>query len=765
MKKKLIFYSLVAGLSVSACAAAVIFASRFKNKALKTDAQTVTLESGDFGADLDTDYQELVTNDGIPGKDAPVLQYYLAKTDGSDNLVLAPSGRVYNYDGEAGYSGRITDLTTLTVSFSGGSLFIQEGISGGFEFFDKKVALTSGSAYTFKSNPNHFMISNVSGSAATITSLSFTYSCSEAGFSVNRLGTTYNGKSADGDVYTFERDGSNVTVNGSIPGTIAVDSSGNFTIEIPSISTTYTGTVSSDHQTLQMEGKTGSGPDIGDLNRVYLVDDFEHYTNRGVGFTADRSTSLYTATHLRSQYYVDAVSAGTPSYLESGNSWVNTSGFGPVQKDGNGLNWRQDVVHSGNNSMTLQGRKAGWARLWTAESFNAYQHYSLGKGDKFSFWAHGAYTNPALGSYNSTNDINLRINVYYRKDTVITESNRTSTSIGTGSQNVTIPAGSDWTEYTVAIDPEKTVAGFNFMINNKDATTSAALATDFVFIPIDDITIYTTPSYAKAAYNETATRITKTYSGSVNIASYTFVVKVGLGANGYVYAYAGTDMEPIDYTITGSQIVIRTAGSHSGKTFGDWTGTLSNNNKTITINKSDITGSITDYMSSSQIVLTEDSVYASGAEGTATLQSMLSRQWYNGSSWQDDGSNADRITQNTSYYMEGTSSIQLRTDASYKSRIIINPSVASSYSINISSISFWYYVPDKANFEFMIFSYDAYNPVGAGYKNPVSKTYNGGAEAGWHYVNVGLTEGYGKNVAIYFGIGASPAIVDYITYF
>ena len=715
---------------------------------------------------MDENYQEIVTQD-LDGIDAPTLNYYLAKKDSSDNLVLAPAGRVYNYSADAGYSGRITNLVSITVNYSGGTLFVQEGIGGDARQYEAKAQLTSGAMFTFATHPNHFMISNAAAET-TITSISFKYTCEAAGYSVDRLGTTYNGKGSDGKVYTVTRDGSNVTVNvedQTFNGTVEVDYQGNFTVNMPTLASGYTGRVSSDYRTLEVTGKTGVVPAINEFNRVYVVDDFESYIDRGVGFTPDR-TSAFTATNLRAAYYVDT---NDSNYVETGGTtWVSGSSFKVAKKDANFLNLKTNVKHGGSKAMTLQGRKAGWVRMWTVDTFNQNQHFNLGKGNRLSFWAHGAYTNPDLTTA-SSNNVKLRVQAYYQ-NFVITDSNRNSTTYGTGTTDITITAGSDWKEYTINLDPNKTVYAINIMVNNEGISAS-----DFVFIPIDDITIYTLPVFERQkTYDESATRITKSYHGTVNAAGNNMTIKVAIGADGYVLAYCGKNMEAQSYEISGNQITIVTTGDYSGLTFGTWVGTLSNSNKTITIPKSGISGTIAQYVATDPIVLNENELLFDGSEGDlTTLEQNVARQ-YNNSGWKTDGvggdaTNADRFTFNSNYYIQGNKSLKVRTYGN-GTRIIMQPSLAATKP-DFDTLAFWVYAPADCNFQVAIYAYKTDNATGDN-QQCVTKTYSetkadADGLSGWHYVESGLynASGFGASFALWFGGSATQIIVDYATYF
>lgn len=761
-KKAFLFISTFA-LAIAGFGAVVLNRAEFKDL-LETRADltyTLNVDGTSFaGSGLTTTYQQNVVHDF--GENRPVLNYFLAKLDNDNHLVLAPAGRLFNYKQSATYKGRITNMISLTINYSGGALYVQEGIGGSETQYGAKVAITSGDPVEFDSHPNFIMVSN-SVAETTITSISISYSCSEAGYTVDRLGEKYNGKAADGTVYTIVRSGNNVSFNDdAMTGTIAVDGSGNFTMTLESGTIVYSGKVSSDYHTLTFTDKSGSGaesaPTITAMNRIYVMDDFESYSQRGTGYTAEQ-TSAFTASDLRAAYYVDAGSG-------SGATWVSGSGF-KIPSTANYLNISTSgtgPVHSGKQAMLLQGQKAGWVRAWNNEVFNQNQHYNFGRGNKLSFWVHSGRNN-ANGTGVNASNVTIRAQVYYQ-NFVLTDSTRNSTIYGTGTKDFTINTDTGWNECIINLDSTKTVYAINIMINN------SGISTDYVFMPIDDITIYTEPVYEPTKkYNETATQFTKSYHGSVVMSvmgqSATFTVKVALGANGYVYAYAGANMEPTDYVIDGSQITIHTTGSYSGKEFGDWVGTLSNNNNTITINKGDITGDITDYMSSSSITLTADTAFITGSENIATLRSYVTRQ--TGSEW-TDYAGEDKFTFTDDYYMEGSNALRVKPQSDVRQRLIVNPTVAESMGASFDSVAFWFYAPAGVSYYISIYTYKDYTPskTSGRYAQQWEATYDGSAEqAGWHYINMGLNSanGYGKNFSIYIDANASPTIIDYVTYF
>lgn len=734
---------------------------------------TVNLNSYVFGlSGLNGDYQTEVVQDNL-GEGKPVLHYFIAKKDNSGNLVLAPNGKLFNYSDSATYKGRITNIESIAITYSGGALFIQEGIGGEGTQYDTKHALESGVKYDTVSSPNYVMISN-STAETTITNVEVKYSCEEAGYVIERFGKTYNGKGADGTTYIFERSGSSITVNGALTGTIAVDGSANVSISLAGGTMTYSGKVSADYKTITIFSKTGEGPTINELNRVYIMDDFEGYAHTGNRYQAHTNkdttpqdqfflkgaNAATQASDLRAAYYSDYQGGGY-------NTWVTNSSFS-VCTGGDYANLVTNVKHSGNKAMTLKGSTNGWMRYWSSEVFNQNQHYNFGQGNKLSFWAHGAYSNTACTNDSALN-VTLRVQVYYQNFS-ITDGNRGSTTYGSGTTDIPVNAGTGWQEYSFNIDPNRKVYAINFMVNQTSASA---------YIPIDDITIYTNPVYEPAKkLADTAERFSKAYHGPITLSlmgqSYNFELKVNLGSDGFVSAYAATDMGATGYTVTGDTIVIETSGSYMGKTFGTWTGTLSNNKSTITIQKSNITGTVQSNISTSTIVLTENEVLVSGNEASiSTIENKIIKQKQDGSGdWIDDTDN-DRMSITDKYSIHGydDKALRVKPNSTVNLRLILNPTYAENMSKNLDNIGFWFYVPVGYSYQLMIFTYkDAVPTKTSGrYAQPGTVSYDGRniEEAGWHYYEIGLNkkDGYGKNFAIFIQSTAGQTVLDYINVF
>lgn len=766
MKKKIVFSAIIASLAVGLCAGSVLLSRKLDKGQIQTGADLDPIVVGEtqFAASsLTTTYAQEVTqtfDDSLV-----TMHYFLAKKTEDNKLVLAPSGKVFNYSSAAEYKGRVTNISSVTVNYTGGSLFIEEGTAGGGTHYEKRQAITSGTPVNLVSKPNHVMISNTSAET-TITSISFQYTCNAVTYDIGRFAQRYRGTATNGSTVDLLINGTSVTF-GNLAGTLSADNAGGFTLTLDSGNVVVTGTVTTDYKTLSFTGISGAHaayvPAIMTMNAVYVLDDFESYSATGIGFgPKTNQASVFSLSGLRAAYYSDYGGGGSTSWIQNSNFSVCTSS--------DFLNLTTAVKHGGSKAATIKGSTAGWMRFWSREIFDQNQHYNFGSGNTLSFWAHSAYTNTACTSASSDDKVHMRVQVYYQ-NFVVTDSNRNSTDYGTGTKDFYIVKNSDWTEYTFDLDPTKQVYAINFMIDNSGLSGG-------VYVPIDDITIQTVSSPKQVSAS--ATRITKTYNGSVTISvpgvgSMPFTVKVALGANGHVYGYAGANMQPTNYVISGSDIIIYTVGTVTlthplteeelgTYSFGDWTGTLSNGNNTLTINKADITGTITEVIGSSQIVLNQDDVLIDGSSDAATMQSMLKRQ-HNSSGWQDS-SGDDTITQNSDYYIEGTKAIRLKPWADGSIRMIVKPAVASTMSLEIESIAFWYYVPSGCRYTLSVFSYDSYEPSTD--KNHYSQAYTvtyRGTETGWHYVNLGLKEGFRKNVSIFVDSCAKATMLDYITYF
>ena len=767
-KHKTLKYLVVSLVGVVMVVGTIVASRGFSNPLNATPADTYefTLNPTQFGASaLPTEFRNEYTKtfadedyvqQTFEGTDKPVINYFIAKKDESNNLVLAPSGKVFNYSKTATYKGRVTNISSLVVEYSGGTLYAAPGEYGESNIYGKKVPITSGAAISFESRPNFVMISN-SVANTTITKITFNYSCEEAGYITGRLGSAYTTMDSTGTSYTLYRDGSNVTF-ANYSGTIAVASNGTFSMSLDNDSKTYSGKVSSDYKSLYVTGMTGTGPVITNLNKAFVMEDFESYSQTGKGYSSDGKASDKTkASDLRAELYGD--------YGGGGNStWVEDSDFS-VAYSSDYVNLTTVVKHGGSKAATIKGWSGGWTRNWNRECFDSKQFYGFGYGNKLSFWTHGAYTNTGCTAASSKN-VKIKVVVYYTTDK-ITDSNRKTKVDGTGDKDFTVNANSDWTEQVINLDPSRIVTGINFMVDGQGSGLSQN-----VFVPIDDIIIHSSSTVeADRIAAESSTRITKTYNGVVHVSSYTFTMKLGLGSNGYIYAYCGADMVPTSYTINGTSIVIVTTGSYLGRTFGTWTGTLSNNNSRITINKSNINGTIKSFVQDDSIVLNEDNVALNGESDPKTSYITKQKKSMAGS-WGDYDSLDGQFGTDNNHFIQGNGSVLMNSNgASHDIRMIVKPAVAAQLG-SITSISFWYYVPAGVAYNISIYGYKSATPSNESgqYAQLHTKEYDG-TTCGWHYVNLGTTvkvnnvdTPFDKNVGIVVKCVAN-SYFDYMTFF
>ena len=711
--------------------------SIFAQSGLATAYDTTLVSK--YGA---TDYKQQAIGEENP----MMLNYFFAKLDADNNLVLAPSGRVFNFDALAEGNGALKGIVSIKVDFTGGELYVQAGEAGGGTVYGPKAKLTSGTAFEFESKPNFFMLSN-SKAETTITKVEFVYTGTDAGVLLGRLGQKYSVRASDGTLYHLERSGSAVRFLNK-DGTISLDAERNYEISLDEGAVTYKGKVSEDYKTMTVTDKTGEAPALADFARTYVLEDFESYSQTGRGNNGEQGRLL--ASDLRAQYYGDYGGGGS-------TTWITNSNFN-IAQSADYLNLTTDIKHSGEKSATFKAWGDGWTRAWSRETFDQLQHYNFGSGNTLSFWVHGAYKADGTASDKT---VQFKVQVYY-KNFVIDDGNRNSTANGTGAKDFSVAAGSDWVEKTIPLDPTKSVYAINIMMSNSGLSGTNA------YVPFDDITIQNRKAYIEdqPVVAESATELTRTFNGTVNVAGNAVTVKVAIGANGYAYGWAGADMQPTKYEIEGTQITLKTAGSitlpdTNTYTYGDWVGTLNSTKDQITINKADISGTIKNVITSETITLNQDRMIATGSEGNEVLQGRFKKQ-YNDGTWKDVTDQTTGLVMTDEAHIEGAAAIKL-TAVNNNMRMIINPTIAEAGEANYQSVAFWYYVPADVAYELKVFTYNSYTPA-SDYKNPYSKSYNG-AVAGWRYVNIGLTSGYGKNISIFVTKTTATTYIDYFTGF
>ena len=201
------------------------------------------------------------------------------------------------------------------------------------------------------------------------------------------------------------------------------------------------------------------------FTKVYDVEDFESYTATGVGY--DGSHNMSTVTNLRSQYY--SVYYGAGSNPMSGSGWQ-------VMGSTDYLTYHGTAGRNGSKTALFKSNASNYFEYIQAKEFFG-SPIAIGKGAKLSAWIHGAYadTNGTAGAAATVTLI-----AYYNNLL-----DKSGINVG-ASATYTINGSDGWAEYTVDLDPTKTVYAFGIHIAKASAT---------LYLPVDDVKIYTTSPY------------------------------------------------------------------------------------------------------------------------------------------------------------------------------------------------------------------------------------------------------------------------------
>lgn len=194
------------------------------------------------------------------------------------------------------------------------------------------------------------------------------------------------------------------------------------------------------------------------FNRNFMVDDFEAYSSTGAGY--DKNNLTGPRSGLRASYFSDY-------YAGSGTSPISGSGWDLMgSTDYLNLNTAPANAHSGDKSGEV---KIGNAMRHT--SFGLYDGTAIAwpTANTFSFWL----KSPAA--------VDCKVFVRLFSVSKVTASNFSNTT----PTEITYLAGSDWTQYTVAMDVSKTYYGVSFTFEKPSNYVT--------YRPfLDDIELYTT---------------------------------------------------------------------------------------------------------------------------------------------------------------------------------------------------------------------------------------------------------------------------------
>ena len=551
---------------------------------------------------------------------------------------LAPHGAIYNYEAN-NFHGRVTGIKSIKVVYSGSGLQLRVSRDLEGKIFSEKMDVTSNTEIDLSSmSPSYFYLTN-GDNEIDISSIDVKYVCSERdNLTLNQIGKRYTG-SKNGIIYKLDITGSSFALatlnkesNDNYSGTISIVE-GQVKLAINGAGDLYFNP-NDGRNKLTVDSAKGIGAAFDGLSfdEVFVVDDFEGYSGTGVGYDTDHA-NWGTLTGLRSNYHSDY-------YGGSATSLFQDSGWGFMATD-------TYMYHSAsqghnNSAMALFRGSANGLRFTTFESmYNVPK--TMGKGAKFSFWAHGALNSAMNG--NSSENVTVKVRLFFTNPIL-----KCSDTYGEATE-ITIPAGSDWSQYTINLDSNKEYYGYSIYIKSTNA----------LYVPIDDIEIYTENPYAEyeVDYNY------QSFTGKGEI-TYTSTLKslfksdgtyiiMGISKDGFMSAYLigqtfdGTSYEinpdTKEFTATGSLRPSETVTKYGLEVTG-FTGTF-NDDYTVLSNVTFIGGTAQYIQNNGNIVISAANLSETQEFTGATTQALQStfKRWYMANnSWTEDPGNGDRVT-------------------------------------------------------------------------------------------------------------------------
>ena len=424
--------------------------------------------------------------------------------------------------------------------------------------------------------------------------------------------------------------------------------------------------------TLKIDYSCDGSPTTIPSGATYNVEDYESYTDDGVGYDSYNGGHAKTATsNLRSEYYARYKGDNNADPL-NGSGW-NLMGSG-------------DYITFKSN----KGRSSSKCALFKVNSGNNFSYFQtkalrkipsvIGKGNRLSMWIHGGYTSTDASTATTT-DVTVKIMALYHNNFSYNGSNAAD------SVDYIVRAGSDWTEYTLVLDPSKNYYSYGIYILKASAT---------VYVPIDDITIKTistTKTAPDGVYHATPTMKVGTKSFTVP-SVFAFSAKV----NTVGLSICNADGQPTSYSYNSStkKITIATSGYYrygsTNYTFGTITGTYDPTNDRIT--GVGLNGSIKNYISNNNNITFNvlPSSQHWDCENTSTANSVFTRRYKDGNgNWSVDSGNVDRTVLDNVNFRSGNSGLSPRPYSSYPYLIRLT----DGFSTTVSNIGFWVYNPSS----------------------------------------------------------------------
>ena len=441
-----------------------------------------------------------------------------------------------------------------------------------------------------------------------------------------------------------------------------------------------------------------------DSTKLFSIENYENYTATGVGYDANHS--MKDQTNLRAAYYSVYKGSGTDPLNGSGWSTMGTSDYITYNsaKGRNGTKTALFKSNSGNYFMYVQRQYYFGVPI------------AIGQGKQLSLWMRGAYTGTDA-STDSSYDAVVTIVAFYDKML------NTSGANLAASETFYVPAGSSWNQYTVDLNPSKPVYGYAIHI---------AKASGTIYLPVDDIEIYTQNPYA----GNSSPYPTGTFIAQVS--SYKLVFSFGTSSNSLIaIRISTTDVGPTltNYNFSTNSFTISTANKVSGYTVGNITGTYDYTNDCLT--NVNCSGQIGSALKNLTLTRPTNGLYFNSDGKTSDLRNTFLRRYRQSNSWSNDTSNSDRILSNTSNYAAGSSSLFVRPcGTSFQGYGFVLASDLSS-AVTVNDLCFWVYNP--CDYDLTLRCY-FYKSQGYGNAGQVGISNDKAKANSWTYISRGFTQ-------------------------
>ena len=460
----------VFGITATLVASQITGSKNFLNYPSRAQAGEYTLILNSAPTGLTEDYQNLVASDiqTTNGNDVE-LSFSNAKALNNGFVQLANHGKIYNFNDS---NEQLTGINGVQFTGSGSFIF-KPAVAKGRLMDITPITVSAGSSKVSVPSCDYFEI-EAGDSGASISSLTFSYSCDSNAYDIESLNGTYTGVGDDSYIYKLTINDGAVTLasldkasNTSVNGTASMSSKTNVSLTFPSLSyvLTYNG------HSLAFVSKSGTGAEIS-FDRVYTVENFQSYTTTGTGYVS--SAAKYTTTGLRSQYYADY-------YTGSSSGEIGGSGW-PIMTSTDNSNYNSSKGHNGSKTGIFKFSNSLSMRYISMNSLFGVKRI-IGKGATLSLWARGAYTNTSFNVDHASN-IDMKVYAYY--DSPLTPSNQTTVR---ESFDFTVTSGSSWQHFEFSLTNNREYYGFGIYAQQKSGST--------MYVPIDDVEIYTASPYAE----------------------------------------------------------------------------------------------------------------------------------------------------------------------------------------------------------------------------------------------------------------------------